>query len=238
MVRESKMYMGRAMDIQSYRHIAIAIGRYWCRGWQPINLDQRVDSDTVEDVLDTAVDKMWDITASHGGRVANNAYAMNMAVAKGSNDSDYHRARIISREWHEWAKMDLQDLNQVDKGKGKGHGREPSLGLGQPPSKRLVLCSIVQGKSKVRVEWKPEQLVQVLRDLLGIQEANWNGICQKTAAVDICNKKSEVVVIMPTGSGKSLLYLIPCMLPGAQTTVLIIPLVALQQDTIRHCQKM
>ena len=69
------------MDIQSYRHIAIAIGRYWCRGWQPINLDQRVDSDTVEDVLDTAVDKMWDVTASHGGRVANNAYAMNMAVA-------------------------------------------------------------------------------------------------------------------------------------------------------------
>src|SRR5437762_4500575 len=101
--------------------------------------------------------------------------------------------------------MDLQDLNQLDKGKGKGHGHEPSLGLGQPPSKRLVLRSIVQGKSKVRVEWKPEQLVQVLRDLLGIQEANWNGICQKTAAVDICNKKSEVVVIMPTGSGKSLL---------------------------------
>ena len=238
MGRQSKMYMGRAMDIQSYRHIAIAIGRYWCRGWQPINPDQKGDDNAVEeDVLDT-VDEMWDITGSHGGRVANNAYAVNMAVAKGSNDSDYHRARIISREWHEWAKMDLQDLNQLDKGKGKGHGREPSLGLGQPPSKRLVLRSIVQGKSKVRVEWKPEQLVQVLRDLLGIQEANWNGICQKTAAVDICNKKSEVVVIMPTGSGKSLLYLIPCMLPGAQTTVLIIPLVALQQDTIRRCQKM
>ena len=96
--------------------------------------------------------------------------------------------------------------------------------------------SMVKGKSKVQVEWKPEQLVQVLQDLLGIQ-ANWNGICQKTAAVDICNKKPEVIVIMPTGSGKSLLYLIPCMLPGAQTTVLIIPLVALQQDTIRRCQK-
>src|SRR5205809_6985185 len=132
------MYMGRAMDIQSYRHIAIAIGWYWCRGWQPINLDQRVDSDTVEDVLDTAVDKMWDVTTSHGSRVANNAYAMNMAVTKSSNNSNYHQAQIISREWHKWAKMDLQDLNQVDKGKGKGkgHGHEPSLGLGQPPSKR------------------------------------------------------------------------------------------------------
>ena len=185
---------------------------------------------------------MWDITSSHGGRVANNAYAMNIAVAKGSNDSDYHRARIISREWHEWTKMNLQSLNQeVDKGKGKGkekgHGRERSLGLGQPPSKRLVLRSTVQSKSKVQVEWKPEQLVQVLQDLLGIQ-ANWNGSCQKTATVDICNKKPEVIVIMPTGSGKSLLYLIPCMLPGAQTTVLIIPLVALQQDTIRRGQKM
>src|SRR5438552_16872111 len=111
----------------------------------------------MEDVLDTAVDKMWDVTASHSGRVANNAYAMNMAVAKGSNDSDYHRARIISREWHARAKMDLQDLNQVDKGKGNGHGHEPYLGLGEPPSKRLVLRSIAQEKSKVRVECKPEQ---------------------------------------------------------------------------------
>src|SRR5437667_6107068 len=115
------------MDIQSYRHIAIAIGRYWCRGWQPINPDQKDDSNAIEDVLDTAVDKMWDITASHGGRVANNAYAMNMAVAKGSNNSNYHRAWIISREWHAWTKMDLQDLSSTHKGKGKGkdkgHGR-------------------------------------------------------------------------------------------------------------------
>jgi len=179
MGRQSKMYMGRAMDIQSYRHIAIAIGRYWCRGWQPINPDQKGDDNAVEeDVLDT-VDEMWDITGSHGGRVANNAYAVNMAVAKGSNDSDYHRARIISREWHEWTKMDLQSLNAesllsssiTTTHKGRGHGREPSLGLGQPPSKRLVLRKTVQGKSKVRVEWKPEQLVQVLRNLLGIQEA-------------------------------------------------------------------
>ena len=90
MVRESKMYMGWAMDIQGYRHIAIAIGRYWCRGWQPINLDQRVDSDTVEDVLDTAVDKMQDITTSHSDQVANNTYVMNIAMAKNSNDSDYY----------------------------------------------------------------------------------------------------------------------------------------------------
>ena len=82
--------MSQAIDIQSYQHITIAISQYQCRGQQPINLDQRVDSDTMEDVLDIVVDKIWDITASYSGQVANNAYAMNMAMAKGSNDSNYY----------------------------------------------------------------------------------------------------------------------------------------------------
>ena len=47
MVRESKMYMGQAMNIQSYRHIAIAIGQYWYREWQPINPDQKDDSNAM-----------------------------------------------------------------------------------------------------------------------------------------------------------------------------------------------
>ena len=66
--------------------------------------------------------------------------------------------------------MDLQSLNAggllsssiTTTHKGRGHGHEPSLGLRQPPSKRLVLRNTVQGKSKVQVEWKAEQLVQIL----------------------------------------------------------------------------
>src|SRR5437762_11512469 len=155
MVWESKMSMGRAIDIQSYRHIAIAIGRYWCRGWQPAN-SAGEDGTDVEDVLDT-IDVMWDVTASHSSRVANNAYATNTAVAKGSNDNDYHRARIVSTEWHKWMKVDSDSLAQADhlalsdsKDKSHGsHGRGPSLGLGQPPMKRLALHSTIQRRNKV-----------------------------------------------------------------------------------------
>lgn len=42
----------------------------------------------------------------------------------------------------------------------------------------------------------------------------------------------EVVVVMATGMGKSLLFQLPCCLPGAGTTVLVVPLVALRLDLI------
>lgn len=45
----------------------------------------------------------------------------------------------------------------------------------------------------------------------------------------------EALVVMPTGGGKSILYILPTLLPEAQVTVVITPLVALQQDLIRRC---
>ncbi|KAI9803332.1 MAG: hypothetical protein M1826_004969 [Phylliscum demangeonii] len=48
---------------------------------------------------------------------------------------------------------------------------------------------------------------------------------------------AELVVVLPTGGGKSLLFLLPCLLPGAHVTVVILPLVALRQDLMRRCEE-
>ena len=48
----------------------------------------------------------------------------------------------------------------------------------------------------------------------------------------------EVLVVMATGMGKSLLFQLPSCLPGAGTTVLIVPLVVLRLDLIRRCHEM
>ncbi|KAM0721351.1 hypothetical protein Q7P37_002275 [Cladosporium fusiforme] len=48
----------------------------------------------------------------------------------------------------------------------------------------------------------------------------------------------QVVAILPTGAGKSLLFMLPCSLPDAGITILIVPLVALHGDMLRRVREM
>lgn len=48
----------------------------------------------------------------------------------------------------------------------------------------------------------------------------------------------QVVVILPTGAGKSLLFMLPCTLPDAGVTILIVPLVSLHRDILRRIKEM
>ena len=45
----------------------------------------------------------------------------------------------------------------------------------------------------------------------------------------------QVLAILRTSEGKSLLYLLPCQLSGAGTTILVLPLVVLKTEIQRRC---
>ena len=48
----------------------------------------------------------------------------------------------------------------------------------------------------------------------------------------------QVVVIMATGEGKSLLFMLPCILPDAGVTILVLPLVSLRGDLLRRVREL
>lgn len=48
----------------------------------------------------------------------------------------------------------------------------------------------------------------------------------------------QVVVILPTEAEKSLLFMLPCILPDAGVTILVLPLVSLQGDLLRRVQEL
>jgi superfamily II DNA helicase RecQ len=48
----------------------------------------------------------------------------------------------------------------------------------------------------------------------------------------------QVVAILPTGAGKSILFLLPCTLPSAGVTIVVVPLVSLQADLLRRIVKL
>jgi superfamily II DNA helicase RecQ len=61
---------------------------------------------------------------------------------------------------------------------------------------------------------------------------------QKEAINAIVAGKSLVVAVMPTGAGKSLLFMLPAWAEQGSTTVVVVPLIALRGDIMRRCTKL
>ena len=60
---------------------------------------------------------------------------------------------------------------------------------------------------------------------------------QLQALQAILNRQSRVVVVMPTGGGKSLLYMLPASCSIDSLTVVVVPLVSLLADQVRRCKQ-
>lgn len=106
----------------------------------------------------------------------------------------------------------------------KRKNEEERLGL----TKRVATCIY-----RPRKPWSADALVGAMREFFGSKEASWRCAAQGQAMVTIMSRTEQVVAILPTGAGKSLLFMLPCTIPDAGIAILIIPLVALRGDLLR-----
>jgi superfamily II DNA helicase RecQ len=67
-------------------------------------------------------------------------------------------------------------------------------------------------------------------------QAQFRGL-QHQALQAIMARQSRVVIVMPTGGGKSLLYMLPASCSMHSMTVVVVPLVSLLSDLIRRCRQ-
>ncbi|KAF2175999.1 hypothetical protein K469DRAFT_761469, partial [Zopfia rhizophila CBS 207.26] len=75
-----------------------------------------------------------------------------------------------------------------------------------------------------------------LRRMMG-KEAVFRGV-QEEAIKAITAGESPVVAVMPTGAGKSMLFMLPAWAEQGGTTVVVVPLIALRGDMKRRCKKL
>lgn len=61
---------------------------------------------------------------------------------------------------------------------------------------------------------------------------------QGPALHTIQHSKSPIIMVMPTGGGKSMLFMLPAYIKPSRTTVVVIPLIALRQDFQQRCQQL
>ena len=49
--------------------------------------------------------------------------------------------------------------------------------------------------------------------------------------------ESPIVVVMPTGSGKSVLFMLPAFVQVGRVTIVVVPLKALRTDMVVRCRE-
>jgi len=229
---KSRRAIGIKLDVRSWRQIAvgIAIKKFAGSGYQfDIESGDEGDDGYQVDGSGGSMPEVFHWQASHTPRVGNQVYGGTVNFRGGLTDAGVQEYLRISRMWHKF----LED--QSGQGRNHKHSRQQSDVVYQPPLAKRI--AVRDSRPGCRQHWSMAEARVVLQQMYG-PGAKYKTAKQEEAVQVVVSGLSPVIVVLGTGEGKSLLYMLPQRLPGAGTTVLIVPLVALKQDTVRRCEVM
>lgn len=106
---------------------------------------------------------------------------------------------------------------------------------GDRPRKRRIIEHQRTAESEQQCD--RERVLKALRLSVGNRNAEFKSTYQEESLKTVCSGEGDGLFILPTGSGKSQLFMfVPFVRPG-MTSVVIVPLVALQLDLVEKCRK-
>jgi superfamily II DNA helicase RecQ len=213
--RESDRLIGVPLNMASYRHIAIAISNRYMKRTKFEKDDDNKDQDEQHD---EAIDKQ----SSHTSETAGSIYARHIEEAPTHTQQMRYRFRVSSLEWHEV----LQFAGQLRGLKLLGQKRLQEDEHERSPGPRFRRWQTL----------RQTNLQEALQRLMGL-ETQFRGK-QHTALEAIMANKSPIILVMRTGGGKSLMFILPASIREAGTTVVVTPLIALKQDMQRRCREL
>ncbi|KAI7592076.1 hypothetical protein KC316_g2508 [Hortaea werneckii] len=202
--RATEAGLGHKINVAAYRHIAIAISRRWVRASSAFT-----DEEAIEDG-----DEIADDQATHSPFTAGAVYAREMQDLPGSMTSRRQQFRTASVDWHRFLGFNSSIRDEVQRGiKRKG---DPF----QAHSKR----SRIEREQRVRHMDVAEEMKWMMKQDVSLRSA------QGEALSAIQRGDGKIVVVMPTSSGKSMLFMLPASVASEGVTVVVVPFVTLRHD--------
>ena len=210
--RATEAGLGHAIHVAAYRHIAIAISRRWVR-------PNSAFSDDVE-VRDE--EEISDEQATHSPFTAGAVYAREMDELPGSMASRRQQFRTASIDWHRFLGFGSSIKDEVQRGLKRS---------GDPfriHSKRAK----VERHERVRHMDVAEEMTWMMRKEMTLRSV------QPEVFAAIQRGDSKIVAVMPTGAGKSMLFMLPAFVAAGGVTVVVVPFTTLRHDMKVRCDEL
>ena len=215
LTRETATRIGHRITVQDYRHMAIAIDRVHVRG---LTGDMEPQEDDPHDAM-----------ANHGTVTADQVYGIDRTMLRGLNIHSTAAFRGVADRWHQFLR-----LNSRQKSDGRKRRGDDSLAATMPGTKKHRVGETVEQQANT-VDF--ERALQEAMDTFVGPRAEFRSPQQREGLLAVLQGESPLVVILPTGGGKSLLFMLPATLPDAKTTIVVVPFVALMKDLVQKCQE-
>ena len=201
--RESRIGMGQELTFAAYREIAIGISRRFLRGATAFQSEEG-DRNEEWDAENTGA-SIADEQAGHTAHIAGLVYARGIMEQAGAVADKRQQFRASSGDWHRFL--------------GFQRGAEE-----ETTSQKRKRAPFESEADEARMDrWgrlrKMDTTAQLKR-MMG-KTAEFRGV-QKEAIQAIIAGESPVVAVMPTGGGKSLLFMLPAWAEQGGTTIVVI----------------
>lgn len=245
--RQMTATLGFPINTRQWRHIAIALDRRILQGFgsrtygiSPAwgqkhlhaveNSDSEIDEQNSTQATDTPGANrlhtaVHHLQASHTFATNTSTYGNSFDLREGLTDVLLEAFSKVSRQWHQLAQLHTAPSSL----------RRPLSLTGEMPGE-LKRTKSISSLVIRRMLWKLPAIESGLRCLFG-PHASFRTQAQQDCLNIIAQSGPEAIIILPTGAGKTIVFLVPTLLPGAQVTVVIIPLIALKHDLLRRCKE-
>lgn len=146
--------------------------------------------------------------------------------------------RACSIDWHRF--LGFESTGQADERheqdeKDEKDGRAGGEMMGKKRKRCPFEDEADEERLNRRIRLRKMNAEEQLKQLVG-KEAIFRSV-QKPAMEAIKAGHSPVVAVMPTGAGKSVLFMLPAWAEPGGTTVVVVPLKSLRKDMTRRCKE-
>lgn len=176
--------------------------------------------DEIYESKETEVNDWASRQSGHSRRMEEMIYGISMSESPFQTRSERMRYRKVSVDWHRFlhftsAWEQTKDSNPDSK---EQYEKEQQM---------------LEARRWQRV--KETNQLQVLRSILG-PAATFRGL-QQAGLEAIANRASKLLVIMRTGGGKSLFFMLPAASSKEGVSIVVVPLISLREDLRNRCKQ-
>jgi superfamily II DNA or RNA helicase len=221
---------GQKLGLQAYRDIAIAISRRYLRPSSQFQANTEEEAPDIDD--ETSMDDdgirafIADIQAAHSASIAGTQYGRMMM--ENPNTTARHRElfRQVSQDWHYFLGFESTRIE---------HDRR-APGTKRKPNPWEV--ETAEARTQRRYDLHQTNIDEAFQHMMGSNTVALRGQ-QGPVLQAIKHGVSPIVAVMPTGGGKSVLFMLPAWVSGrAGLTIVVVPLIALRGDMEARCQRL
>ncbi|KAF9733878.1 hypothetical protein PMIN01_08221 [Paraphaeosphaeria minitans] len=216
--RETSVGLGQPLTVAAYREIAIGISRRFLRGSTAFQQEEGDESEAWNEENTAAL--IADLQAGHTAHVAGMVYARGIMEQAGAVADRRQQFRVSSTDWHRFL------------------GFAPDMT--EDACRKRKRAPFESDADEARIDrWRRLRTMDAAEQLqrMAGKTATFRSV-QKEAIEAIVGGESPVVAVMPTGAGKSMLFMLPAWAEQGGSTIVVVPLIVLRGDMKRRCEKL